>query len=281
MRDFFRYFVLLLTAALLYGCVSVAEPGRIDIRASYAAQPRPTGEINLVSWNIGKENLAHPEFVKFTERYSPDIFCLQEATALTCGEFGRSDFDCCFAPSWKSAERSNFTGVLTLSRFDMACPHKILSPDKEFLFLTPKAALFSTVTLPDGQTLAIINVHILTFSCLRNVRRQYDRIYEIAKSHTGPMIVCGDFNTWNGSRIKAAQQFAAKLGLVEALAYHETGGTPSNWFMFIKPFIAIELDAVLDRIFFRGFEMIEFRRHPENELSDHPPLSFRGRLLTE
>lgn len=99
------------------------------------------------------------------------------------------------------------------------------------------------------------------------------------------MIVCGDFNTWNGQRIKEVQQFAARLGLAEILPVHDDdSGTPPSKYMLLNPiidlFTDLDTDMTLDRIFCRGLEVVDCERFPEysGPKVDHSPIRLDFRI---
>ncbi|MGM0454219.1 MAG: endonuclease/exonuclease/phosphatase family protein [Thermodesulfobacteriota bacterium] len=232
----------------------------------------------VITWNISKNDARNKEVKRLIRQHRPDILCLQEATSRTCEQL-QSRFFCHFAPSWKAANRDIHNGVLTASRHKLQAPARFESPDREFVFATTKAAMVSTVAVDDAADLMVINVHMLNFVGIGAFNDQLEEIFQHARDHTGPMIWCGDFNTWNSARLKAVHQYAARLGMVEALAYHESGGTPSKWTLLVDPFIEIHQGALLDRIFCRGFEVLECKRLSGFETSDHPPMLLRARVL--
>ena len=232
----------------------------------------------FITWNISKNDARNNEVKRLIRQYRPDILCLQEATSRTCEQL-QHRFYCHFAPSWKVANRDIHNGVLTASRHKLQNPARFESTDREFVFATTKAAMVSTIAVDDAADLMVINVHMLNFVGLGAFNDQLKEIFQHARAHTGPMIWCGDFNTWNSARLKAVHQYAARLGMVEALAYHKSGGTPSAWTLLVDPFIEIHQGALLDRIFCRGFEVLECKRLSGFASSDHPPMLLRARLL--
>lgn len=238
----------------------------------------PGDRYTVISWNISKNDAQNKEIKRLVRRHRPDLFCLQEATSRTCKEL-QADFNCHFAPSWKMPDSDVYNGVLTASRLDLQDPARFESPDREFLFFTTKAAMVSTIALNEETELMVINVHLLNFVGLDAFGDQLREIYRYARAHTGPMILCGDVNTWNSARLKIVHQYAARLGMVEALAFHKSGGTPSKWTLLIDPFIEIHQGALLDRMFCRGFEVLECKRLSGYTSSDHPPMLLRARLL--
>ncbi len=275
------FLFVFLWASTFCGCASHSRVGVIDIDISGVVRPAPTNELTLITWNIAKNVEDNAEITRLVNDHSPDILFIQEGISTTCGLFGPSFHQCLFAPSWKKTDPDVYTGVQVLSQFHLETPVHVPSPDREGLFFTPKASMIAAMDLPDGRRLMLINIHMLNYVPLGNIENYLDAVYDYAGEHDGPMIVGGDFNTWNSARLKAVQQFAARLGMVEALAYHETGGTPSAWFFFLKPFMQLDLDAPLDRWFCRGFEVLACRRMNDFTSSDHVPVLLQVRLLPQ
>jgi endonuclease/exonuclease/phosphatase family metal-dependent hydrolase len=80
-----------------------------------------------------------------------------------------------------------------------------------------------------------------------------------------PAVIAGDFNDW---RLRAGRILDPRLGFREALA--EAGGRHARTFPSIMPLLR------LDRIYVRGFEVLQARPHrgvPWRLLSDHLAIS--------
>jgi endonuclease/exonuclease/phosphatase (EEP) superfamily protein YafD len=77
-------------------------------------------------------------------------------------------------------------------------------------------------------------------------------------SHTGPLILAGDFNGWNSSRAETIEIFRHRLGLrrvpFEARHLKSFGGYP------------------LDLLFYRELQLEASDVLPLEEYSDHNPL---------
>ncbi|RJP45035.1 MAG: hypothetical protein C4548_05090 [Desulfobacteraceae bacterium] len=279
---FRQIIVLILLLAWIWaacGCVSHGRIGVIDIDISGRMRPSPGDELILISWNIAKNVTDNPEIMRLVDDHDPDILFIQEGISTTCELFGTSFHQCLFAPSWEKIDPDGFTGVQMLSRYHLVDPVHVPSPGLEGFWFTPKASMITTLDLADGRRLMLINVHMLNFVPLGRLEAYLEAVYAHAGKHEGPLIAVGDFNTWNSPRLKAVQQFAAKLGMVEALAYHETGGTPSAWFFVFKPFMQLDLDAPMDRWFCRGVEVLSCRRLGGFVSSNHVPVLLQVRVL--
>lgn len=277
-----RISILLVLLAWIWaagGCVSHGRIGVIDIDISGGARPSPGDELTLISWNIAKNVTDNPEIMRLVDDHGPDILFIQEGISTTCEVFGPSFHQCLFAPSWKKTDPDGNTGVQMLSRYHLSDPVHIPAPCLEGFWFTPKASMITILDLADGRRLMLINVHMLNFVPIARLEAYLEAVYAHVEKHDGPLIAGGDFNTWNSPRLKAVQQFAAKLGMVEALAFHETGGTPSAWFFVFKPFMQLDLDAPMDRWFCRGVEVLSCRRLGGFVSSDHVPVLLQVRVL--
>jgi len=272
--------LLLIWMSTACGCASHNRNGTIKINTRGEVAPIVVDELSLITWNIAKNIRGNEEILRLVTDHSPDILMIQEGVSATCDLFGESFHQCLFAVSWKMASQDIYTGVKVLSRFHLEKPLHVPSPSLEVFVFTPKAAIITTLDLPTGGQLMLINVHMLNFVPVSRLESYLDTIYEHVADHVGPMIVGGDFNTWNSARLMAVKQFAAKLGMVEAIAYYETaaGGTPPAWLFFLKPFIQIDLDSPLDRWFYRGLEVISCRYLDDFNSSDHEPVLLQVRL---
>ena len=270
-------FVWIFTA---FGCASHNRTWAVKNDTYGENRPIGADELTLITWNIAKNIRDNDEVYRLVSDHSPDILLIQEGISATCDLFGQSFHQCLFAPSWKKTSPDIYTGVKVLSRFHLENPVHVPSPSLEGFVFTPKATIIATLELPDGGELMLINVHMLNFVSLRRLESYLDAIYAHVADHVGPMIVGGDFNTWNSARLRAVEQFAAKLGMVEALAYHENiaGGTPPAWLFFLNPFIGLDIDSPLDRWFYRGIEVVSCRYLAGFNSSDHVPLLLQVRL---
>ena len=94
---------------------------------------------------------------------------------------------------------------------EVICIHWFDEP----LLNTPKTSLFTRFSmLPRQPYLVIVNVHAINFTIDSSVYQNYWQELEmILTSHDGPLIVAGDFNTWNTERLAIVAMAARRLRL--------------------------------------------------------------------
>lgn len=221
-------------------------------------------QINLLVWNIYKQNRINwqSELTRFSQQ--KQLILLQEAsltaelkTWITKGE-------------WQGYQVNAFeafntsSGVLNLSKHSplQVCAYTALEP---WLRL-PKSALYALYPLTNGEQLAIINLHAINFTVgVEAYQQQLAKLLSALESHQGPMIVAGDFNSWNQQRLEVIQQQLAPFRLQEVIF------TPDNRFRFIN-------GLALDAVFYRGLELVSADTSI-TAASDHNPLSLRFNLI--
>jgi endonuclease/exonuclease/phosphatase (EEP) superfamily protein YafD len=212
--------------------------------------------ITVVNWNAQKAS--DPQFQEdlqtLIDWQKPDIVFLQEAHVelLKVKEIGGY-----FANGWSYPWPGGITiGVLTLSKVPPKEVRPIHSKYREFFVTAPKVSLTTEHLLPNGETLLAVNVHLLNFERwgVMKLRSQLEELESIMEQHSGPIIMAGDFNTWNQKRLSLVKELAEDLQLTEVTdvpSGRTTGDMHSgclNWLFGIKK------DLPLDRVYYRGFE---------------------------
>ncbi len=91
------------------------------------------------------------------------------------------------------------------------------SPDREPLTLTPKATTVAKYDVEALDTdLLVISVHGINFESTEAFRRQMRQVEGEVRKHRGPVLLAGDFNTWNEGRTSSLHSLVRRLGLSEA-----------------------------------------------------------------
>jgi endonuclease/exonuclease/phosphatase (EEP) superfamily protein YafD len=157
------------------------------------------------------------------------------------------------------------TGVCTVSRVRSVKNLFLLSRYLEPVTRTPKMAMCTYYPLDHPgclpeQSLLVLNSHGINFRLRRPFLDQMLQFEEKLRHHTGPIILVGDFNTWEKGRVRILEMVARSIGLshvrfpagIKAVRGHE-----------------------LDRVYIRGGEATDQRVFANTAASDHSMLSFR------
>ncbi len=239
------------------------DPAIIKHKSCSGGTSRPYlhDEFSLICWNVYKNNiksqLFKPYMQELAARKDLDFILYQEANFKNAQTFDLDNFH--FYAAANLEYRGEFYGVLTASRVKTRGSQAYLSSGREALFGTRKSLLMSYYTFRNNDELLIINIHAINFRGDRQYNIELDRILQLAQCHKGAMIVAGDFNAWNNSKINTLWRFTEKLSLkmVKFKDQHK-----------IKSFMRKRLDF----IFFRGLSIVESDVLTHPKLSDHNPL---------
>lgn len=215
------------------------------------------GQLNVLVWNIYKQNRAtwQSELDKFSQ--DAQLVLLQEASmTLSLKEWISQK-------QWGGTQADAFrifgesAGVLNLGRQMpvLACAYTELEP---WLRL-PKSAIYALYRLSDGQTLAVVNLHAVNFTYgTQEYTNQLEALLVQLKTHQGPVIVGGDFNSWSQARMDTLTAAFNRVGLKEVLF------EPDHRVQFVT-------GLVLDHLFYRGLTLLNAKA-PVTDASDHNPL---------
>ena len=237
--------------------------------------------VKVINWNTQKGS--DPGFLSdlliLFERYEPDLVFLQEARVDLKEDLPMGGY---FANGWKYPWRGGTTiGVLTLSKVEPVWIKPVPTRWREFFITAPKVSLITKYPLPNGQRLLAVNVHLLTFERWGTVklRSQLDELKLIMTAHSGPIIMAGDFNTWNEKRLQLVRELAGSLELNEVTSFTpgrktaDFGSSCLNWVF------GVDKDLPLDRIYYRGFKDYSAEVLPYDS-SDHRATLVKFILLT-
>jgi endonuclease/exonuclease/phosphatase (EEP) superfamily protein YafD len=219
-------------------------------------------DIKLLVWNVYKgrhREKWQQDFVRLSE--GKDLILLQEALhegwmpAIMTQHFPDHH--------WKMATSFSFrdlkTGVATGSRFKASFIDFVRGTEREMFFGTPKVSLASKYNFSDAakdhmDDLLVVNTHVVNFTTTGAFVRFVEELLGLVRDHRGPLIIAGDFNTWNQRRW---------FNLLKILAQFE-----------IKP-VEFDFDPrnlKLDHIFVRGLRATKAVIHDKVVTSDHYPL---------
>jgi endonuclease/exonuclease/phosphatase (EEP) superfamily protein YafD len=262
--------VVFLTSVLTTSCrvtgVNSLSPLIVE---QHSLPPR----ITIVSWNVHKQRdmRLQADLHALLRRQRPTLVFLQEATAelldspLMTGHF---------APSWQYPLRDgSATGVLTFSQVAPTRSEVIPTRWREFFLATPKVALATEYLLPDGARLLAVNVHCLNFERWGTwkLRSQLTVLKALMAKHTGPILLAGDFNTWNQRRLRLVTALARDLQLTEVGAVVGDLKTGDRQSAVLNWLLGIDRTLALDRVYYRGLSPLTATVLPFTS-SDHRAL---------
>lgn len=214
--------------------------------------------LTLLSWNIAKIN--NKKFLLYVEelleKYQINLFLFQEFKKTKTQDWYFQDFSYALSPNIET--KKNLFGVL--SAFNIPCQRALplLTTKKELKYLTKKSALVTSHPLKNEQILLVINIHAINFTSNKDYAYELGIIEKYATNHKGPLILAGDFNSWNFARAHQLQTLAKSLELQEVIFSSH---------IHVKKFFKYPLD----HIFYRGLELIEEKTF-QAPFSDHNPL---------
>jgi len=218
--------------------------------------------IRLVNWNIQRGNDSLWTTDLATLEGDPDLIVLQEVP-LKSNAWGvlTADQYHSFSPGYRT--RRSLTGVMTVSAAKPLTQCNFVSVEP--WIRSPKATVITEYGLTStNQTLLVVNIHAVNFTFgTHDFYEQFRQVLYVLNNHTGPILLCGDFNTWHWRRSEVLKEMTDSLSL-EMLNYDEDHR---------KRF----LGQPLDHIYVRGLEVLEATTL-QVDSSDHNPMSVRLRL---
>jgi endonuclease/exonuclease/phosphatase (EEP) superfamily protein YafD len=240
--------------------IACAQAGAADLAGEGALD---THAVRIASWNVHKE--ADPgwqaDLADLIGR--TDVLLLQEAGLVPelRAAIERGGLRWVLASSF--AYRDAEYGVLTATRVApaAACTLRAYEP----LLGIPKSALITYFRLIGRDaTLAVANLHAINFAAGSiGYHAQLEALGDALAAHPGPLVVAGDFNTWNEARDDEVRALAARL--------------------LLKP-VAFPVDVrrrffgrVVDWVYVRGLEVRDATAW-EVTSSDHNPLLVTFRI---
>jgi endonuclease/exonuclease/phosphatase (EEP) superfamily protein YafD len=96
-------------------------------------------------------------------------------------------------------------------------------------------------------------------------------------THDGPIIMAGDFNTWNQARLNLVKEMTREMKLKEVTDFPEGRTTGNTGSAFWNDVLGVAGDLPLDRVFFSDFIPIA-ARVLNYDTSDHQPILVRLKL---
>jgi endonuclease/exonuclease/phosphatase (EEP) superfamily protein YafD len=268
----FNIYLSLFWLSLLSGCVSVPEQPQL-VRTAGQVQQSPvcstpvakqfmadepfTDGFSLVSWNIHKGD--ETGWLNDLEHITRDIdlLLLQEAYLDQNLQSLLGDWSNHWVMGPAFSLQGVHAGVLTAARINnvAACSSLVSEP----LFGIPKAVLINYYPIAgQAQSMLVANVHGVNFTLgTQHLAQQLDFIAEAITNHPGPVIVAGDFNTWNQARVQLLRTVTASLDL-QAVAFDDHQRSK-------------HFGQAVDHIYYRGLKLVDSQVLAVHS-SDHLPL---------
>lgn len=217
----------------------------------------------LFVWNIKKAE-AKTEWARDFERFAPksDVVLVQEAMMddfMPSTVLRQKNF--CWDLATSFTDNDIATGVMSGSPIVPLSIKFLRSPGREPLANTPKMTLITEYALANSrENLLTVNIHGLNFVTDKKNREQIEKVAAVLRTHKGPIIFAGDFNTWNRNRLLKLDEILSSLKMEK------------------QPLSNDQRRLKLDHIYTRGLVATQASLHNDIESSDHKPITAEFRL---
>lgn len=276
MRKIIKFGLVIMVAAMAWGGyllsqLSIFEQVQIQFQHNQSTHYQPTQAhlplscyeaqtpvaplvnktFKLVSWNIhkGQDEGWRQDLARLSE--NADFVLLQEATpAQQLKTFENNLFASAFAYKNQASGIKSFAKTAP----QWYCVDSLAEPWIQI----PKVAGVMAFPLANGESLLVVNLHLINFELkMTAYRQQLAQMFSLLALHQGPLIIAGDFNAWRGKRADLIGQFMRQHGLQEVALQED-----KRVRFFSHP---------LDYIFTRGVKVVSATSEALNS-SDHNPV---------
>lgn len=231
-------------------------PELATVKPASAAAQKLKLPFTLLNWNILKQQNKNWQNALQNWSQKADLLTLQEIK-YSPALINFSQINSLFYFQNNAFQYQDFVyGVNTLSKVrpSYVCGTRYSEP----WIIIPKtglATIYPLDNLPDS--LLLINIHGVNFTFTATPLIEQIKPYlTLIKSHTGPVIFSGDFNTWSAPRIEQVAQTLQQEGFQETSFENDRRTT-----VFGKP---------LDHIYYRGLDVVNSKNWATT-ISDHNP----------
>lgn len=162
---------------------------------------------HLITWNVHKgQDTGWQEDLERLSKQA-DFVLLQEATQhQNLSTFSTT----LFVSSFSFNELLSGVKIFTQTQPEWYCGGGVAEP----LVQIPKVASVMSFPLEKGDSLLLINVHLINFEWgISAYQTQLEQLFSFVENHQGPIIISGDFNAWNERRLNLANNLMQKYGL--------------------------------------------------------------------
>ncbi|WP_428071862.1 endonuclease/exonuclease/phosphatase family protein [Candidatus Avelusimicrobium alvi] len=184
-------------------------------RATQPALPRRF-TVCVWNWQKSKQKGWADEFAKISQ--AADLFLAQEVrrSPAVRGVMEAAPYHWSGAVSFFSLKGQNPVGVAT------GCTAEPLKVSfkrgaREPVLQVPKMTLSTLIPLQHSAPLLVINIHAINFTGLKPFESNLRRAAELLLDFDGPVLLGGDFNSWNARRRRLLQSTARAAGLTEVV----------------------------------------------------------------
>ncbi|WP_435236775.1 endonuclease/exonuclease/phosphatase family protein [Psychromonas sp. PT13] len=219
--------------------------------------------INILMWNIFKCKRQgwQDDFINLMN--NKDLVLLQEAIRNTPFDdyFKNSiQYQWIMASSFKNLKTNIETGVKTGANVQSINAYCLASEPSEPISKTKKMLIATLYPLStSSEPLLVINAHLINFVSFQKFRVHLDQVFNTLAEHKGPIVLAGDFNTWNAKRLQYFNKRAISFGLDEVEMDRQARFN--------------HLYQHLDHIYYRGLTVVKAHVHSDIHSSDHYPIS--------
>ena len=162
---------------------------------------------HLITWNVHKgQDTGWQEDLERLSKQA-DFVLLQEATQHQ----NLSTFSTAlFVSSFSFNDLLSGVKTFTQTQPEWYCGGGVAEP----IIQIPKVASVMSFPLEKGDSLLLINVHLINFEWgISAYQTQLEQLFSFIENHQGPIIMAGDFNAWNETRLNLVNNLMQKYGL--------------------------------------------------------------------
>ena len=176
-------------------------------KADNSVSKLASSHFRLVNWNVhkGQDKGWQEDLDRLSKQ--ADFVLLQEATQHQ----NLSTFSTAlFVSSFSFKDLLSGVKTFTKTQPEWYCGGEVAEP----LIQIPKVASVMSFPLEKGNSLLLINVHLINFEwAISAYQAQLEQIFSLIENHQGPIIMAGDFNAWNEARLNLVNNLIQKYGL--------------------------------------------------------------------
>ncbi len=166
-----------------------------------------SSHFRLVNWNVhkGQDKGWQEDLARLSNQ--ADFVLLQEATQhQNLSAFSTA----LFVSSFSFKDLLSGVKTFTNTQPESYCGGGVAEP----LIRIPKVASVMNFPLEKGDSLLLINVHLINFEWgISTYQTQLEQLFSFVENHQGPIIMSGDFNAWNERRLNLVNNLIQKYGL--------------------------------------------------------------------